>query len=55
MLIEIAFAQDESFYMMGDNSKIKRQRIVPMFHFAQIARKCAENLPKITEFSQIGT
>jgi len=55
MLIEIAFAQDESFYIMGGHSKIKRRRIAPRFGCAQIARKSAENHPKINEFSQIGT
>jgi hypothetical protein len=55
MLIEIAFAQDESFYMMGDTPRLIFGESRRCFHSAQIARKSAENLPRITSFSQIGT
>jgi len=55
MLIEIAFAQDESFYMMGDTPRFIAGESHRCFHSAQIARQSAENRPKISSFLQIGT
>ena len=55
MLIRIALAKDESFYMNGGQSKISRLRLHPLFCSAQITRKSAENRAEVLSLSQIGT
>lgn len=52
MLIEIALGEDLSLNIVG-HSKINRRQIALRFRCAQIARKSAENQPKITSFLQL--